>query len=571
MFSLSLLIATVFASITYAATVTYNFDIGWVSASPDGFTRPVIGINGQWPIPMIEANLGDTIVVNVQNSLGNESASLHFHGMYQKGTAPSDGGVGISQCPINPGESYTYSFKAEPAGTFWYHSHAKGQYPDGLRGKMIVHDPDWEKSLNVVEQIPLSMSDWYHTQMPYLIHDYLSPDNTNGALPTPDSFLFNETRTAPTFKFQPGKRYLLRIVNIGALACGQFHIDGHKLTVVGVDGVHVQPKDATTILVCAGQRYDVIVTGASSATSGFNWIAKMTTDMLTGDIPPDDVLCVIGKGMDSLLGSLLGIITNLITPDWNPPADTILDDTTLKPLDKTPLFTGVNNNIDLQVNQTYYDGIGTRIGLGPQPWTGPKLPSLFTALTTGSDALTASTYGVGVNPWVVRSSDTVQIYLKNPQVFPHPMHLHGHEFQTVSRGTGDWNGDESSLPAVPMMRDTIVIPAGGYVVLRFKADNPGVWFFHCHIDMHLVGGMAATIVESPDVLQKQLGSVPAAGAGLCTAAKQCTSGNCACKDGGISASDSAQQCNTILNSGGESYGALIGEPVSRRRGVFMRV
>jgi iron transport multicopper oxidase len=109
---------------------------------------------------MIEANLGDTVVVNVHNSLGNQSTSLHFHGMYQQGTNAYDGGVGLSQCPINPGDSYTYSFTAEPAGYFWYHSHDKGQYPDGLRGRMVVHDPAWEKSLNVVEQIPLSMSDW---------------------------------------------------------------------------------------------------------------------------------------------------------------------------------------------------------------------------------------------------------------------------------------------------------------------------------------------------------------------------------------------------------------------------
>lgn len=69
-----------------AATVTYDFDIGWLTANPDGaFDRPTIGINGQWPIPQINVTLGDRLVVNVQNSLGNQTTSLHFHGLYQYG------------------------------------------------------------------------------------------------------------------------------------------------------------------------------------------------------------------------------------------------------------------------------------------------------------------------------------------------------------------------------------------------------------------------------------------------------------------------------------------------------
>lgn len=67
-----------------AATVTYNFEVGWVTANPDGaFDRPTIGINGQWPIPPISATVGDQVIVNVLNSLGNQTTSLHFHGLYQ--------------------------------------------------------------------------------------------------------------------------------------------------------------------------------------------------------------------------------------------------------------------------------------------------------------------------------------------------------------------------------------------------------------------------------------------------------------------------------------------------------
>lgn len=112
-------------------------------------------------IPTIEANLGDQIVVNVKNSLPDQSTSLHFHGMFQQGTAQSDGPVSLTQCAIEPGGSYTYSFTANPAGTHWYHSHDMGQYPDGLRGKMVIHDVAWENSLGIASQQTFSMSDWY--------------------------------------------------------------------------------------------------------------------------------------------------------------------------------------------------------------------------------------------------------------------------------------------------------------------------------------------------------------------------------------------------------------------------
>lgn len=94
-----------------AATVNYDFNITWVTANPDGaFPRPVIGINNQWPIPHIEANVGDRIIINVNNQLGNQSTSLHFHGMYQNGTTHMDGPVGVSQCQIPPGYSFQYNF-----------------------------------------------------------------------------------------------------------------------------------------------------------------------------------------------------------------------------------------------------------------------------------------------------------------------------------------------------------------------------------------------------------------------------------------------------------------------------
>lgn len=107
LYSLSPLLLAAYAS---AATVTYNWAATWVNAAPDGVSRPLIGINGVWPCPKIEANVGDTIVVNLENQLGNETTGLHFHGMAQFGTTFMDGPTGVTQCPVPPGSSITYSF-----------------------------------------------------------------------------------------------------------------------------------------------------------------------------------------------------------------------------------------------------------------------------------------------------------------------------------------------------------------------------------------------------------------------------------------------------------------------------
>ena len=105
------LIWTFLAAIVAAKTVSYDFDIGWVTANPDGaYERTTIGINGQWPLPYIRADVGDQVVVNAHNSLQNRSVSLHFHGLYMNGSTEMDGPVGVSQCSIPFGSSMTYKF-----------------------------------------------------------------------------------------------------------------------------------------------------------------------------------------------------------------------------------------------------------------------------------------------------------------------------------------------------------------------------------------------------------------------------------------------------------------------------
>jgi iron transport multicopper oxidase len=62
------------------------------------------------PCPSIDVMQGDRVVVNVYNGLRNESTSLHWHGIHQRGTNHMDGATGSTQCPIAPGQSFRYEW-----------------------------------------------------------------------------------------------------------------------------------------------------------------------------------------------------------------------------------------------------------------------------------------------------------------------------------------------------------------------------------------------------------------------------------------------------------------------------
>lgn len=89
----------------------HEFNVTWVNRNPDGRRdRPVMGINGQWPIPVLRVIKGERVVITVRNQLGNETTSLHWHGLYMNGTAYMDGPPGVTQCEIPYGDSFIYDF-----------------------------------------------------------------------------------------------------------------------------------------------------------------------------------------------------------------------------------------------------------------------------------------------------------------------------------------------------------------------------------------------------------------------------------------------------------------------------
>lgn len=104
------LAALCFFSSALAKEVRHHWNITWVQAAPDGYVRPVIGVNGKWPCPTLDLELNDRIIVEVYNGLGNQSTGIHWHGISQKGSNFMDGSPGVTQCRIPPGGQMTYDF-----------------------------------------------------------------------------------------------------------------------------------------------------------------------------------------------------------------------------------------------------------------------------------------------------------------------------------------------------------------------------------------------------------------------------------------------------------------------------
>lgn len=291
-FPISSLLLLALALFAEAAVVTYDFNITWVTANPDGAVdRPTIGINGKWPLPVMYAEVGDNVVVNVDNQLGNQSTTLHFHGLFQNGTTSMDGPRQVNQCGIPAGHQLTYNFtvseisgvdglcsprQVNQAGTYWYHSHDQGQYPDGLRAPFIISDPDFPYKDQVDEEFVLSVSDWYHDQMATLIPKFINVANPTGAEPVPNAALMNDTQNL-TVPIQPGKTYLFHLVNVGAFAGQYVWFEGHNMTIVEVDGVYVDQAEAERIYIAAAQRYSVLISTKNETNTNYPIIASMDT------------------------------------------------------------------------------------------------------------------------------------------------------------------------------------------------------------------------------------------------------------------------------------------------------
>ena len=139
-----------------------------------------------------------------------------------------------------------------------------------------MHDPDSPYAGQYDEEVVLTVSDWYHSQIAELMPAFISKGNPTGAEPVPDAALFNDTSEAK-LRVQPGKTYLVRMVNIGAFAGQYIWFEGHNMTLVEVDGVYTRPATAEMIYISAAQRCSFLITAKNETGTNYAFVGSMDT------------------------------------------------------------------------------------------------------------------------------------------------------------------------------------------------------------------------------------------------------------------------------------------------------
>ncbi|RLV89401.1 Iron transport multicopper oxidase FET3 [Spathaspora sp. JA1] len=496
-----ILLTTFLLSLINAETHTWWFETSWVNAEPDGVKeRPMIGFNGSWPLPTLRVKKGDTVNLYLTNGFDDRNTSLHFHGMFQKGTSQMDGPEMVNQCPIPPGETFLYNFTVgDQVGTYWYHSHTMGQLGDGMRGVFIIEDDDFPYEYD--EEVVLTVAEFYHDTYDVLDPKFMSRFNPTGAEPIPQNFLFNETMNS-TWRVEPNKTYFVRIVNIGMFVSQYLWMQDHEFTIVEVDGIYVEKNSTDLIYITVAQRYGVLITTKNQTDTNYAFMSRVDIDML--DTIPDDLQ------LNTTNYIVYDDSAALPDPYTIDSLDDYFDDFYLRPLSNDTLLDDADYTITIDV---VMDNLGNGVNyafFNNITYTTPKVPTLLTALSAGQSATNAMVYGSNTNSFVLQPNDVVDVVVNNLDTGKHPFHMHGHAFQVIERHeaiddndppVGFNSSDHAAWPEYPMIRDTVYVLPQSYMVLRFKADNPGVWMFHCHIEWHLDQGLAILLVEDPMGIQ----------------------------------------------------------------------
>lgn len=533
-----------FASVltTFCRVVVFDWNVTRILASFDGVQRSVIGINGR-PSgeAIIQVDLGDWIQVNTHNSL-NESICLHWHGILQRGTPEMDGLSGITQCAIRPKRTAIYNFTSEFPGTYWWHSHEKAQYVDGLRGALIIHNTSpWKQKID--GEYILQLTDWYHTESILLIANATNVSiNPRGDKPVWNTVLINErgqfncsqrdptlfpvcntTQPLTAIQFLPGHLYRLRLINQAGFASFNFSIDQHLFQVIEIDGFPVQPsKPINSLAVNIGQRYDILIHANGSIHDRF-WIrAKSLFGSPFTSLPLNQFPNGFNpNGLAILEYSATKCDFSMIEPtstEWNSIL-TVSSDLDFIPMTREILPTNPQERMTVEFTLAALHGDPVTRGyasINQSPYETflvPPTPTLFD-IANGK-----TTFSTTLNPFVFVPHRHTEIVILNNSPAEHPFHLHGHTPYVLGSGLINVNASNRSQPIPssslnllnPIRRDVFTLPActfnatngcldRGYVVLRLQTDNPGTWILHCHIEWHLETGMAMLFIEDTPAL-----------------------------------------------------------------------
>ena len=413
--------------------------------------------NGRIPGPEIRVKEGETLRVILKNNL-SEGTTIHWHGL----PVPNrmDGVSNVTQKPVVPGGTFTYEFRATPPGTYIYHSHASYQLDRGLYGALIIEPKREERSYD--KEYVLVLEDWATIDgggpeaskmgrirpgmgMMGMIRGRPS---VGGPLREPlyDAYTINGKvfESSSPFKVKKGERVRLRIVNPSSSTIYTLRVSGHPLTITHTDGRPVMPFKADALRIGQGERYDAEL----KADNPGRWHIYNLRDGSP----------VSGR----LLGTLLyeGIEANRYDSDVSI-MPVISDYRLLEGIDEgaiRPVF-GV---VDRIFRMTLSGGM-----MGSPYWTinGRSYPDS--------------------EDFHIKKDEKVRFEYFNMSMMHHPMHLHGHFFEVAGSGL---------RTGVRVKKDTLIIAAHmGRGAIEFIADNPGVWFHHCHNLYHMEAGMANLI------------------------------------------------------------------------------
>ncbi|XP_071960009.1 uncharacterized protein [Antedon mediterranea] len=494
----------------------------------DGGARAVMVVNRQIPGPSIQACENDTIEVTVVNRLDNsEGLSIHWHGLHAKGTPYMDGISMLTQCPIPSQASFLYSFEAYPAGTHWWHSHSGMQRADGLFGSLIVRKPESDEFYRYDHEHVLLVNDWFHdlTIAKFAGNQYGKGSNKadtilingKGIITNPENGLDSTTREIFTVEY--GKIYRFRTISGAITDCGlKVSVDDHKIYMIASDGAAIDAQETDSFITYAGERFDFLLNATKDRKN--YWLRVQGVE--SGCRGKSQLAIIQYAGQDE---SSANQLPNTHQTMDGTTVNTLENNIEKKDISIRNLTSREDDDMAFseEADETYYIGMdfGKIMGTPPQldsiSFSLPPSPPLsqYEDIPEGTFC-DEETFSKNCSTQLCRCTRTIGVGLDNVVEFvvvnegqqfntSHPMHLHGHFFRVIGF---EKIGEETSVEQIKEMdrqgllpreahlslkKDTVIVPDGGYVILRFHANNPGWWFFHCHLEFHVELGMALIV------------------------------------------------------------------------------
>ncbi|XP_052174510.1 laccase-7-like [Diospyros lotus] len=522
-------------SIASAAVVEHSFRVRNITIQRLCQQRTITTVNGSLPGPTIRVREGDTLVVHVLNN-SPYNITIHWHGIFQLFSGWADGPDFVTQCPIRPGKSYTYRFNITgQEGTLWWHAHVQFLRAT-VYGALIIrpragHSYPFQKPYR---EIPILLGEWWNANVVDVENEALA---TGGAPSLSAAYTINgrpgdlyscSSNRTYTLKVVKGKTYLLRIINAALNNHLFFKIANHNMTVVAIDAAYTDPMVTDVVLVAPGQTTDVLLT-ADQPPSSYYMAARpynsavnvqfdntTTTGIIVYEnatssapmkptLPAYDDTPTAHKFNSDLTGLVNG-------PHWTPVPAYIDENmfvtvglgltkcgsnaTCSGPLGER-LAASMNNQsfeipTKLSMLQAFFNNV-TGIYTTDFP---DQPPVAFDYINTDSLNRSIIMTKKSTKAKNLKFNSTVQIVLQNTNLLGienHPIHLHGFNFHVIAQGFGNYDPVKDPKKFNldnPQARNTIGVPVGGWAVIRFLANNPGIWLMHCHFDVHLPWGLA---------------------------------------------------------------------------------